>query len=148
MPLALIHINSFIAITLHWPINGLNNSMPVLCHFILLAISTLSFSLCFCPSPLSCHGSRSENSHLGCWCEQSQWSDWMVQLLLPWQLLPQRCLWNQAALDGCYSSRTLWNGKNRMSTVLKTLNEVTRCLYYWGLSSIDSTRCMLLTNYF
>lgn len=141
MSWALIAINSFIAITLHWPIKGLNNSMPDSCHFILLAISTLSlsFSLCFCPSPLSFHDSRAENSHLGCWCEQSQWSDWMVQLLLPWQLLPQRCLWNQAALDGCYCSRSLWNGKHRMSIVSKILNKVTRCwmtfLYYRELSS-------------
>lgn len=45
MSWALIDINSFIAITLHWPMKGLNNSMPDLCHFILLAISTLSVFL-------------------------------------------------------------------------------------------------------
>lgn len=137
-----------------WTLTAIN-SMQVLIRVLTLCLTSFSFhsfgnfysfSLWFCPSSLSCHGSRAENSHLGCWCEQSQWSDWMVQLLLPWQLLPQRCLWNQAALDGCYCSRTLWNGKHRMSRVLKILNEVKRCLYYWGISS--KVNQMHVVNYY
>lgn len=59
----------------------------------------------------SCHCSRAENGHSGCGCEQPQRPHGVVQLLLPWKLLPQHCLWDQAPLDGCHCCSTLWDGK-------------------------------------
>lgn len=97
---------------------------PTLLHSSLLSVSPCSFpffpvyspSLFLSLSPLpiflsSCHCAGAEDGHLGRWREQSQRSHWVVQLLLPWQLLPERCLWDQAALDGRYGSSPFRDGE-------------------------------------
>lgn len=76
--------------------------------------ATFSFlALVNCPVPWlpSCHGARAAHGDAGRGCEQSHGPAGVVQLLLPWQLLPQRCLWNQAALDGSDCSCSLWDGE-------------------------------------
>lgn len=92
--------------------------------------SFILLKCCFCPSY---HCSRAENGHSGRGREQSQWPHGVVQLLLPWQLLPQHCLWDQAPLDGRHCCSTLWDGKRT-----RRLDHVWRLEFVWLMLEMDS----------